>query len=233
MNNISEIFKKGLEEKKEPIIKEVKINWLEHSHGIINICESIEGDYKTTEAHKKLLKILLAYFTGNPFFESNNVGSLSKGILLTGSVGSGKTLLLEKVFKDYTSDILQKNSYIPFNFKDIAEDYKINGDKAFSEISEYKDYSGGIPKIITRPILIDDLGAGDFILKNFGNDINLIDKIIDVRYRIFSRYRKITHATTNLYVSDFKNIVDERTVSRMAEMFNIIELQDTDFRKIK
>jgi predicted ATPase len=225
--DFEKIFKEGAEAEIEEIIKTIPINWEQHSRGVFNLIKYFEPSFKMSEQQKKLLKELLLYFTGNSDFN----GSLSKGILLTGSVGSGKTLFLEKVFKTYTSEQLQNNSYIPFNFKDLAENYKTEGDKAFNPIKANKHES--LNRMVVSPVLIDDLGAGDYILGNFGNKINLIDKVIDVRYLVFSRFRKLTHATTNLYVSDFKKAVDERTVSRMAEMFNIIELQDSDFRKIK
>lgn len=224
--DFKKIFKEGSDAQVEEIIKTIPINWDTHAHGVFNLIKYFEPNFKMSETQKELLRELLLYFTGNSDFK----GSLSKGILLTGSVGSGKTLLLEKVFKTYTSEELQQNSYIPYNFKDLAECYKTEGDKAFEQIKAKKHES--LNRMIVSPVLIDDLGAGDYILGNFGNKINLIDKVIDVRYLIFSRFRKLTHATTNLYISDFKKAVDERTISRMAEMFNIIELQDNDYRKV-
>jgi len=226
--DFNKIFKEGADARVEEIIKTIPINWDVHAHGVFNLIKYFEPEFKISEQQKKLLKQLLLYFTGNNHFE----GSLSKGLLLTGSVGSGKTLFLEKVFKTYTSEELKVNSFIPFNFKDIAESYKTEGENAFMPIKA-KRHETFRERMVVSPVLIDDLGAGDFILTNFGNKVNLIDKIINVRYLVYSRFRKLTHATTNLYVSDFKKHCDERTVSRMSEMFNIIELQDNDYRKIK
>ncbi len=221
-----QIFKQGADAQIEEIINTIKIDRNSHAKGIFNLIKHFEPNYEISEPHKYILNQLLLYFTGNSDFE----GSLSKGILLCGSVGSGKTLFLEKVFKTYTSEELTSNSYLPFNFKDIAESYKTEGELAFEQIKAQRHETLRMRTVVS-PILIDDLGAGDFVLSNFGNKVNLIDKIIDLRYSIYSRFRKLTHATTNLYVSDFKQHCDERTISRMAEMFNILELQDKDYRK--
>ncbi|RLD69241.1 MAG: hypothetical protein DRI95_00685 [Bacteroidetes bacterium] len=223
--NIKEIFAKGQDCEIENIIKSISVNWNEHANGILNLIKSNEPNYEMTANHKYLLKELLLYFTGNSEFK----GSLNKGILLTGSVGGGKSLLLERIFKHYTSVINQLNSYHLFNFKELSEDFKIKGDIALNELKAIKTNN----KTTVKPVLIDDLGSGNFLVKNYGNDINLIDTIIDIRYLVLSRYRKITHATSNLYISDFKTIVDDRTISRMSEMFNILELEGKDYRKNK
>ena len=235
--NIKEIFRKGQKQEIENMVKSISINWNAHANGILNLIKSAEPNYEMTANHKYLLKELLLYFTGNKEFN----GSLNKGILLTGSVGSGKSFLLEKIFKQYTAEINRLNSYQLFNFKELSENFKIKGDVAFAELKAnsqaYRVSEKGKDetrlKTTVKPVLIDDFGAGNYLVKNYGNDINLIDTIIDMRYLVFLRHRKLTHATSNLYISDFKAIADSRTISRMAEMFNILELDSKDYRKSK
>ena len=226
MGNIKEIFEKGNSEFNLKKIKSVQINWPVHATGVFNITKHFEPNFKLTASNKVLLKKLLEYFTGMDSCEYD----LNKGLFIFGNTGAGKSLLFEKVFKKYTSEIICVNSFHTYTFRELSNNYKVHGDSALNELKEQKK---GYRKASASPVYLDDFGAGEFMIKNFGNEINLIDTIIDIRYRIFNKFGKLTHATTNITPAEFEKLCDARTTSRMSEMFNIIKFIDKDFRKNK
>jgi SpoVK/Ycf46/Vps4 family AAA+-type ATPase len=112
--NIKNIFYKGIEVEKQNIIKTVNIDWLAHSHGIINICKSFEPEFEINENIKPVLKNLLLYFSG----DEKSPLSLNKGIMLVGAVGTGKSLNYESFQRIYPrnfDDKLISLSYIARN----------------------------------------------------------------------------------------------------------------------
>jgi DNA replication protein DnaC len=218
MQSLREIFYSGLEPNDDNIIKTVEINWNQHSSGILNIAKSIEPDFLINENNKNLLKQLLLYFTGSDDFE----GSLKKGIMLIGGVGTGKSLLF-RIFKEYTSQIIRINSFQYHTGQEIVDNVNVKG-------VEYMDLFN---HNFDNPIVcyIDDIASRNEIIKYYGTEVNVMEQLLSIRYNVYSKYRKLTHVTSNKYPSDFKELYDDRIVDRMKEMFNIIELTGESFRK--
>jgi DNA replication protein DnaC len=52
-----------------------------------------------------------------------------------------------------------------------------------------------------------------------------------MRYLVYTKCRKLTHFTSNIYPAEIENLYGTRAASRLAEMCNIIELTGIDFRK--
>lgn len=218
MKTLREIFYSELEPNDDNIIKTVEINWNQHSFGIINIAKSIEPDFVINETNKDTLKQLLLYFSGSSKFD----GSLRKGIMLIGSVGTGKSLLF-RVFKEYTSQIIRLNSFQYHTSQEIIDNVNVKG-------VEYMDlFNHNYDNPIT--CYIDDIASRNEVIKYYGTEVNVMEQLLSIRYNIYSRYRKLTHVTSNKYPSDFKELYDDRIVDRMKEMFNIIELTGESFRK--
>lgn len=218
MKNIKDIFYDGFEPSDDNIIRPVRINWTQHSIGIQNIAKSFEPDFVINEANKEVLKQLLLYFSGSNYFN----GSLKKGIMLIGAVGTGKSLLFQ-VFKKYTAEILRINSFQYHTGQDIVDNVSIKG----VEYLELYNHNYGNP--IT--CYIDDIASRNEVIKYYGTDVNVMEQLLSIRYNIYSKYKKLTHITSNKYPEDFKKIYEERVIDRMKEMFNIIELNGNSFRK--
>ena len=232
MNDINKIFKGQINFTKENEIKTIEIDWTAHSLGIINIAKHFEPDFKVTNENKLILKLLLMYFTGNSMFEaelkdlSGVSGSLNKGLMLIGGVGTGKSLLF-KVFKEYTMKVLQTNSYQMYTAIDIIDNANING-------TEYLDlFSHRYRNEKPNPIrcYIDDIAAKNEEVNHYGTKINVVEQLLSLRYNVFSRYGTLTHCSSNIYPSEFETVYDLRIKDRMKEMFNIIELGGESFRK--
>lgn len=228
MKNLNEIFYKEMDVLQKQIINTVPINWEQHSRGVLNIARGFEPLFKIDENNKKALRLLLLYFTGNQLFiddleeYSGKKGSLSKGVALIGGVGSGKSLLF-KIFKEYTSKILYKNSFQLHYASEIKDTVNVNG----IDHLEIFNFNSGFP--IT--CYIDDIASGGESVKHYGTDHNVIEQLLSIRYNVYSRYGKLTHISTNKYPEELKKVYEERIVDRMKEMFNFIEVKGNSFRK--
>lgn len=216
--NIKEIFYDGFEPSDDNIIRPVRINWTQHTNGIVNIAKSFETDFVINETNKEVLKQLLLYFSGSDYFN----GSLKKGIMLVGNVGTGKSLLFD-IFKKYTAEILRINSFQHHTGQDIIDNVNIKG----VEYLELYNHNYGNP--IT--CYIDDIASRNEVVKYYGTEVNVMGQLLSIRYNVYSRYRKLTHITSNKYPLELHDVYGERIIDRMNEMFNIIELNGESFRK--
>lgn len=212
--DIRQIFYNKIENSRQNLINKVGRDIKKDNLGIIRIAKGFEPKFEVSERNSEILSELQLYFTGG-----NSKYDLNKGIWLHGNAGTGKTLLLEKIFKSYTSQILINNSYIVKHYTELI-----------SEL--YKSKFIELDKSINSPMFIDDVGVNQILVNLYGNEINFISLLIDYRYRSFKR-GKLTHITTNLFPKQLKEIVDDRTISRMSEMFNIIEMSGNDYRRME
>ncbi len=129
-----------------------------------------------------------------------------KGILLVGTIGCGKTSLMQ-LFNLLT---YEHRKYIVKPTRAIAGEYLQNG---YETILKY----GNTEKIYC----FDDLGI-EQNMKHFGNESNVMAEVLLSRYDLL-RYRGIiTHATTNLNANELEKLYGNRVRSRLREMFNLI-----------
>lgn len=227
MKKINEIFYTGIHPVNENIIRTISIDWDMHSKGIFNIAKSLEPKFVVNENNKRILRLLLLYFTGSKDFTAfaTELGiiepSLNKGLMMVGGVGTGKSLLFD-IFKKYTGQILRANSFRSYTSIAIIDDVNVNG----VEYLELFNENFGYP--IT--CYIDDIASKNEVVKHYGTEYNVIEQLLSIRYNIFSRYKKLTHVSSNKYPNEFKGLYDIRVIDRMKEMFNILELNCESFR---
>ena len=235
MEQIQNIFFGSIFDKvTEPQIKEIKINWEQHSRGILNIAKSIEPKFKITENNKHVLRLMLLYFSGNPVFITEMEdyfkvkGSFDKGLLIIGGVGTGKSMLFD-IFKHYTMNILHTNSFQVHTAIDIIDSVNVSGVEYLEKYSHNFEHTNKRPNPLR--CYIDDIASKNETVKNYGTEINVIEQLLSLRYNVFKRYGTLTHATSNKYPTELLSLYDARIVDRMKEMFNIIELSGESFRK--
>ncbi len=165
-----------------------------------------------TEQDKPNIVKLIAYFLDDePTAAKYNI-DLSKGILLSGPVGCGKTSLMKLMY--YVPETKKKFFMKPC--RDISFEFFKDGYEVVNRYSrghmthnEFKNYC------------FDDLGT-EKNLKYFGNECNIMSEIILSRYDIFLSRKIQTHITSNLSASEIETTYGTRVRSRMRQMVNLI-----------
>ena len=160
---------------------------------------------------------LICYFLKDEVMATHFNLDLSKGILLSGPVGCGKTTLMtlmRHVAQPNYKFIMKTCRDISFEF--IKDGYQTihkysNGNNSYSE---YRNYC------------FDDLGV-ETNLKYYGNECNVMAEILLSRYDLFISKKLLTHITTNLSATEIETHYGNRVRSRLREMVNLIAFEKT------
>lgn len=148
--------------------------------------------------------------------------NLSRGILLSGSIGCGKTSLMRLItpFANSFSDYKIKTC------REISFEFAKNG---YEAINTYATKQNN--QIRLTGYCFDDLGTEQQI-KHFGNDCNVMAEILITRYEQFVENNSITHITTNLAAFEIKNHYGNRLRSRMRNRCNGITFSPSSSAKL-
>jgi len=140
---------------------------------------------------------------------------LSKGIMLSGPIGCGKTSLMHLVRPFFYS----KNDYKIITTRHVSFEFAKSG---YDSLSQYTLKAPQQNRL--SAYCFDDLGAEQQI-KHFGNDCNVMAEILITRYEHFVENNTITHITTNLSASEIEKVYGNRVRSRLRQMFNLIAFE--------
>lgn len=175
------------------------------------------NQFSLHEIDLPLIKKLLAYFLKDEYVCTQENISLRKGIMLSGTIGCGKTSLmyLMKYFNDNSKQI-----YLIKPCRDITFEFIQQGYEIILRYGKQSFYRNGLD-CIPKHICFDDLGIENN-LKYYGNECNVMAEILLFRYDFFISSNLITHLTTNLSASEIETMYGNRVRSRMREMFNLV-----------
>jgi len=184
-----------------------------------------KGVFSIDDENREQIKYLLLYFSNNRAFNEitpNNVmkykPDLEKGLILAGNVGSGKTNLL-RIFQEMRIP----SNYFRIAYCDvITDDYRRLGMQSL-----FKYYNSNLERIqhdtSESIFLFDDLGF-EKKFKDYGTKVNCLMDIIIKRERLYNDYGTRSLFTTNLMLSEIESYYDNRTLSRLCGMCNVIYL---------
>lgn len=171
--------------------------------------DKMNPEYALAKTDYPVYKKLLAYAIRDQAQCDAISLDLSKGILLVGKVGVGKT------------------SYMNLLPMLMYHKYRYSLESSLDITSDYKEFGESIIKMYSRKsvnvnhLCIDDLGLEKEV-NHYGNKTNVIGEILYKRHRLMIEQGVITHATTNLNADELANKYGNRLRSRMREMFNIV-----------
>lgn len=193
-------------------------------------------DIIINDSNEEVINAIFNYFKGvvNPAY------SLDKGILLTGSIGIGKTTLLKRIYNFQRIKSLQYGGpyFEIMDCRHILREFLIDGFKVADKYGRKSFYlkhcsrNGSLPDLTKpRTYCFDDLGLEEANSKIYGNSQSIMAEIMLDRYTMFKDYGMITHAISNLSVDNLIKVYGDRTADRFKEMFNHFILTGPSFRK--
>lgn len=191
---------------------EIKLQW---NYGkfyreIKNHFENKTGSFIFNDVNKHFI-MSICYFLANSDRFNDVLGlSLSKGLLVAGNTGIGKTETI-KAIKDNALNPIAIYSMI-----EITDFVKKEGDFNL--------------RLGQKIICLDDVGTEQPTVKHYGTEISWFKDFIETYYLDKQPFNKLI-ITTNLTGEEIEERYGRRVRSRMREMFNQISLKGEDLRK--
>lgn len=179
-----------------------------------------------------VFEFLCRYFSNDPHFIELALAAgienpdLRKGILLSGTVGTGKTSLMRLFGAN------QRQVFMIKSAAEVASNWLSGGEEAISALYNLHKLPVNDVDNFYHPyaaLCLDDCGTED-VKNHFGNKVNVIGQIIERRY-FNGATGRMFHITTNLNSTQMKEFYGPRVISRLREIMNVIELKGEDRRK--
>ncbi|MDI1317449.1 ATPase [Flavobacterium sp.] len=179
-----------------------------HYHGKAQYGQS----FKINEVDCPIFYKLLIYMIKDKSEAAKLQIDLSKGILLSGPIGCGKTSIMHLI----RPFAIPATDYKIKTCREISFEFAKRGYEALQPYTQKLNNNSRL-----HGYCFDDVGAEQQI-KHFGNDCNVMAEILISRYEHFIDNKSITHITSNLSASEIETIYGNRIRSRLRNMLNLI-----------
>lgn len=201
--------------------------------------EMFDGHFKFVidAVNEPIFRKLIQYFQRSPLFIDDDPTvmispnrSFTKGILLIGNVGTGKDitlLLFERLLRMWN----HPDQFRYVTAKRVTTMYEIGGAEAVEKFGYESFLMSPAGPVVDRPVsyAFGDLGAEPNVAR-FGNFRALMIDVLESRYDLrFSGLK--TFGTTNMDRDRIRDRYNARTLDRIPEMFNQIEVPGKSRRK--
>lgn len=189
-----------------------------------DFCLKKNPEFKLTAFNEPVIKQLVLYFMAH---EESTLNP-KKGIYLCGPVGTGKTTLMR-----YLSE-WAKGKFIFVSCRDIQQEFARDGFECLLKYSKksYK-FKGGFhsPENGAITYCFDDFGS-EGRSKFYGNDVNVMEEVLQDRYNEYETHGMLTHMTSNIIGGEvMQEHYGLRVRDRIRGMFNKVVLKGETFRK--
>lgn len=169
--------------------------------------------YQIENCDRLVLQKLLAYFDCNQETAGELNVDFTKGVMLIGKIGVGKTSAM-RIFREF---LASEHKYIIRPCREVAFEFLNDGADALFRYTQKWGDKNNRPK----DFCFDDLGL-ESKSNYFGNNVNVMREIILSRYDLFVSKGLLTHFTSNLNASQIGAMYGNEVRSRLREMCNII-----------
>ena len=178
-----------------------------------------------TEYNAEIFNEIYFYSNKDPRGKLNT----NKGIFLYGEIGTGKSTLI-KIMAEYQR--LTGNGFKIVKCASVAAYFASYGidslnEHTWNDISVRTfDSKGNCMSDKPMEKAFDELGKETIPAKHYGNELNVMQHILQTRYDLKLK----THITTNMNPEEIEQKYESYIYDRSIEMFNFIELKGESFR---
>lgn len=138
---------------------------------------------------------------------------VSKGLILAGSIGTGKTTLLGAIGQ--FRNTLDRNGFKVWSCTtDIPAHFMQTG-----ELSKYTDATDALERSFVD-MGFDELGREPMPMSRYGTNVNVMSQLIQCRYSRYKTSGAQSHFTTNFMPDKLKDFYGQFVVDRLKEMCN-------------
>jgi DNA replication protein DnaC len=183
----------------------------------VECCKSVVPKWQ--DKHPDVTDNLVRYIVQSKKFE----GDLTKGLILVGSTGVGKTVYLKAL------SLIMGYSH-QFRFK-IYTGFEM--ERIYQLDQSHSDAYPLESAMSSKMFGIDDLGEEHTSIKRYGTEINVGIDTLTRRHQLYVNKGYLTFATSNLNIDMICKKYGQRIESRVYEMFNVIGVKGEDLRKTK
>lgn len=166
------------------------------------------GHFVITKSQKEVFYKLLVYAIEEPKILAKQELDLSKGILLMGEPGTGKTAFMRLI----QSFFLRRKNYEIKTCRLLAQEFSHKGFEVFTPFFEPN----------AKALCLDNLG-NEPLAKNYGNVCDVIPTLVEHFYeqRFDLKFPKL-HGTTALSPQEIEKRYGIAFRKRLQAMFNVI-----------